>query len=232
MIVSGFACFGLAYSGCNDIMAISFMALSVILYGATTSSSIGNIGEIAPNYADIISGVVSTFTVTPAVASPIVVDYFLSETESVAAWRRIFEVSAGMLLVTGILYIKFNDTTVQSWNDIKRNTFKTADGLSENDPIYETNRRQSDDRKVSLALPIPQKNGTHDESSPWGRPPRSFRKPKELIPFSLNNKRLSEVSQKKLSAIPPPRRLSQAKPPVNDNESVVEARERAMSLVY
>lgn len=116
MVLNGFACLGLAYSGCNDFMAVLFLTLSLILHGAVSAGTLASMVDIAPNFAGITLGIVSTITIIPGFVSPIVVGYITFENQSVAAWQRIFEISAGMLLVSGMLYIWLNDTALQPWN--------------------------------------------------------------------------------------------------------------------
>lgn len=61
-------------------------------------------------------GIVSTITIIPGFISPIVVGYITFENQSVSAWQHIFEISAGMLLISGTMYIWLNDTSLQPWN--------------------------------------------------------------------------------------------------------------------
>lgn len=116
MVFNGFACLGLAYSGCNVIAAVSFLALSLLLHGAVSAGTLASMVDIAPNYAGVTLGIVSTVTIIPGFASPIVVGFLTYENQSVAAWQHIFEICAAMLLISGVLYIWLNDTSLQPWN--------------------------------------------------------------------------------------------------------------------
>lgn len=135
MILNGFACLGLAYSECSVIMAVVFLTLSLMLHGAVSAGTLSSMVDIAPNFAGVTLGVVSTVTIIPGFISPIVVGYITFENQSVAAWKRIFEICAGMLLVTGTLYIWLNDTSLQSWNNPKKSN-EDEPNIVEIEPLH------------------------------------------------------------------------------------------------
>lgn len=116
MILNGFAVIGLAYAGCDVIMAIVLMTASLALHGAVSTGALSSIVDIAPNYAGITLGVVSALGTMTGFVSPIVVGYLTFENQSITAWRWIFLICAAMLLGCGALYIAFNDTSIQPWN--------------------------------------------------------------------------------------------------------------------
>jgi nitrate/nitrite transporter NarK len=120
LVLNGFACLGLAYSGCNITTAIFFLTLSLCLHGAVTAGPLSSIVDISPNFAGITLGVVSTITIMSGFVSPIIVGYVTFENQTIGAWQRIFEICAVMLTVCGTIYIWFNDTTLQPWNNLKK----------------------------------------------------------------------------------------------------------------
>lgn len=150
MILNGFAVLGLAYAGCSVTTAVFFMSVSLCLHGAVSSATLASIVDIAPNYAGITLGLVSTVAIMSGFVSPIIVGYITFENQTVEAWRHIYEICAAMLLITGTMYIWLNDTTLQEWNrpprvanDAKEmkplNKGKVADGLVENGKTDEQN---------------------------------------------------------------------------------------------
>jgi hypothetical protein len=48
-----------------------------------------------------------------------VVGYLTYENQTVSAWSRIFEICGGCMIVSGIIYILFNDGSLQPWNKPK-----------------------------------------------------------------------------------------------------------------
>lgn len=116
LVVNGFACLGLAYSGCSVISAVFFLTLSLMLHGAVSSGTLASMVDIAPNYAGITLGIVSTATVITGFISPLIVGYLTFENQSIKAWEHIYEICAATLIGCGVLYMWLNDTTVQPWN--------------------------------------------------------------------------------------------------------------------
>lgn len=72
--------------------------------------------DIAPNYAGITLGIVSTATVITGFISPLIVGYLTFENQSIKAWEHVYEICAGTMIICGLLYIWLNDTAVQPWN--------------------------------------------------------------------------------------------------------------------
>lgn len=120
MVGNSFAVIGLAFSGCNVMLAIVFMTLSLTLHGAVSTGALSSTVDIAPNFAGVTLGIVSTFGTISGFVSPIVVGFLTFENQSIDAWRWIFLICAGMLFVCGLTYIWFNDTSIQPWNNLKK----------------------------------------------------------------------------------------------------------------
>lgn len=116
MILNGFAVIGLAFSGCDVTMAIVLMTLSLTLHGAVSTGALSSVVDIGPNYAGITLGIVSSLGTMTGFVSPIIVGYLTFENQSITAWRWIFLICAAMLLGCGVLYMAFNDTSIQPWN--------------------------------------------------------------------------------------------------------------------
>lgn len=120
MILNGLAVLGLAYSGCSVSSAVFFMALSLCLHGAVSTGPLSAIVDIAPNYAGITMGIVSSVSIISGFVSPIIVGYITFENQSIDAWQHIFEICAGTLIICGGIYIWFSDTSIQPWNKISQ----------------------------------------------------------------------------------------------------------------
>lgn len=109
----------MSYSGCSVVSAVFFLTLSLSMHGAVSAGPLASIVDISPNYASITLGIVSTVAIITGFISPIVVGYITFENQSVEAWRHIFQICAAMLIVPGIIYVLFNDASLQPWNSPK-----------------------------------------------------------------------------------------------------------------
>lgn len=65
------------------------------------------------------------------------VGYLTFENQSTTAWQHIFEICAVMNIVPGIIYIIFNDTSVQPWNN---RTIEKDPKLMEEVPLKQTEK--------------------------------------------------------------------------------------------
>jgi MFS family permease len=117
MILNGLCVLGLAYSGCNLIVAVVFFCLSLTFHGTISTGCLSSTIDIAPNFAGINMGIISTFVSNTGFISPIIVGYITFENQSVSAWQHIYEICAAMLIGCGVIYIWLNDTAIQPWNN-------------------------------------------------------------------------------------------------------------------
>ncbi|CRK96189.1 CLUMA_CG009618, isoform A [Clunio marinus] len=122
LVLNGFAVLAMAYTGCSVTTAVLFYTMSLSLHGAVSTGALSSIVDIAPNYAGITMGLTSSIAIISGFVSPIVVGYMTFENQSIVAWQHIFQLCAAMLFVTGIIYIWFNDTSIQPWNKIKQDS--------------------------------------------------------------------------------------------------------------
>ncbi|XP_058829359.1 sialin [Topomyia yanbarensis] len=117
-LVKGIFVLALAYSGCNATLAILFLTLATMVHGAVSTGPLANIIDMSPKYAGILLGISGMISVVPGFVSPIIVGLLTLGNQTVQQWQYVFLICAGMLIVCGILYILFADSTLQSWNSL------------------------------------------------------------------------------------------------------------------
>lgn len=147
LVLNGLATFGLAYSGCNVTAAVFFLSVSLCLHGAVSAGQLASIVDMAPNFAGITMGIVSTIGIVSGFVSPILVGYITFENQSITAWQRIFEICAVMLLVCGVIFIWFNDTSVRKWNKLAKpdDNSKEMKPLKKDSTVEKETNGQNDD---------------------------------------------------------------------------------------
>lgn len=118
-----------AFSGCNAVMACIFIILATGCHGAVTTGPLAAIIDISPNYAGVLLGIVNTFSVIPGFVSPIVVSYLTYENQTIHSWQIVFFVTSFILIVTGLIYLIFGDSSRQPWNKgkIRENSNENCD---------------------------------------------------------------------------------------------------------
>ncbi|ETN57893.1 sodium-dependent phosphate transporter [Anopheles darlingi] len=113
-VVNGIFVFALANSGCNSLMATIFLTLATTVHGAVSTGPLANLVDMSPRYAGILLGFSGMITVIPGFVSPIIVGMLGNHT--VEQWRIIFLITAATLIVCGLLYMAFADSSQQAWN--------------------------------------------------------------------------------------------------------------------
>lgn len=73
LLINGLFVIGLAFSGCNSVVAIVFITLATGAQGAVSTGPLANIIDISPNYSGVILGIASLITTIPGILSPYIV---------------------------------------------------------------------------------------------------------------------------------------------------------------
>uniref|UniRef100_A0A8D0AI56 Sialin n=1 Tax=Sander lucioperca TaxID=283035 RepID=A0A8D0AI56_SANLU len=103
-----------SYAGCSHILTVTFLTLSTTIGGATASGVYINQIDIAPRYAGILLGITNTFGTIPGVLAPIVTGYFTKD-HTLAGWRMVFWVAAGINVGGALVYTIFGSGEIQPW---------------------------------------------------------------------------------------------------------------------
>ncbi|XP_033493176.2 sialin-like [Epinephelus lanceolatus] len=105
---------GASYAGCSHILAVTLLTLSSTISGITTSGYYVNQIDIAPRYAGFLLGITNTFGTIPGVLAPIATGYF-TEDHTLAGWRTVFWVAAGINVSGALIYTIFASGKIQQW---------------------------------------------------------------------------------------------------------------------
>ncbi|XP_050549192.1 vesicular glutamate transporter 3-like isoform X3 [Daktulosphaira vitifoliae] len=115
-LAQGLFILGLAYSGCNHVLAIVNLVLAVAMVGAASSGQFAGIVDLAPNYAGILQGLVGIVSMGITSISPIIVG-LLTYQRTIEQWQQVFMLSAAFCWITGLIYVLFGKSEMQSWNN-------------------------------------------------------------------------------------------------------------------
>ncbi|KAM8767608.1 sialin [Acanthopagrus schlegelii] len=103
-----------SYVGCDHILTITFLTLSTSIGGVTAAGIYMNQIDIAPRYAGFLLGFTNTFGTIPGVLAPIVTGYF-TEDHTLAGWRKVFWLAAGINVGGALVYTLFGSGKIQPW---------------------------------------------------------------------------------------------------------------------
>lgn len=135
-IVNGIFIIALAYSGCNSVAAVIYLTIATSVHGAVSTGPLASVVDQSPNFSGIVLGLNGMIGVLPGFISPYIVGhltlgnvgfaffcstnlfiYCLVFQQTVQQWQYVFLLAAFMLISTGILYLMFANSELQSWND-------------------------------------------------------------------------------------------------------------------
>ncbi|XP_024297521.1 sialin [Oncorhynchus tshawytscha] len=102
------------FSGCSGVLAVTFLTLSTTVGGTSAAGVFINQIDIAPRYAGVLLGITNTFATIPGVVAPIITGY-LTKDHSLAGWRNVFCLSAGISAGGALVFTLFGSGKVQKW---------------------------------------------------------------------------------------------------------------------
>jgi len=77
--------------------------------------------ELAPRFAGMLTGLMSTSGLVPGFLVPVLVTFFTSgHVNPREGWLNVFYVTAGFNLLGAFIYLIFGNAEVQSWAEIRR----------------------------------------------------------------------------------------------------------------
>ncbi|XP_037049155.1 sialin [Bradysia coprophila] len=117
-ILKGVFVIGIAYSGCNSTSAVVFLTIATALHGAVSTGALASMVDIGPNFSGVILGISGMVGILPGFISPFVVGYLTFGNQTIEQWKYVFMISAGLLIVTGTLFVLFSDSKEQYWNKL------------------------------------------------------------------------------------------------------------------
>lgn len=119
----------LAYSGCNAVLSVVVLTLSVTMIGAVTSGFFQTPMDIAPNFAGVLTGVMNGLgSITPVLSTPLAGAVLQSFQEAPqVGWRYVFWVSAAMYVLGAVPFLLFYRAQVEPWNDEDKTGKRPAD---------------------------------------------------------------------------------------------------------
>lgn len=106
-----------ALVGCDTPAILVLLALNGLFLGAQYTGNSINLLLLAPNFSGTMLGISNTFANGAGILAPYAVGFLTNDNQTVAAWNTVFYISAGIGVVTYIIYLILCQGEVQPWND-------------------------------------------------------------------------------------------------------------------
>ncbi|XP_075243966.1 sialin-like [Convolutriloba macropyga] len=109
------------YAECNATVAITFIVLAMVFFGANWSGYNCNNLDIAPNFAGVLYSITNTFATVPGFIAPILVEWITHDNiHSEELWRYSFYLFAAVSWFGGLMFILLASGEVQSWAIVEK----------------------------------------------------------------------------------------------------------------
>ncbi|XP_063238497.1 vesicular glutamate transporter 2-like isoform X2 [Bacillus rossius redtenbacheri] len=126
-IGQGLAMVGMAFSGCNAVMAMVFMMIAIAIQSLDSSGQMASFVDLSPNFASILLGIANAVSVLTGFAAPTLVGLLTKGNQTTAAWQQVFLVSAAMVVLPDVLHLFFGTSELQPWNSPEADGTEMAD---------------------------------------------------------------------------------------------------------
>ncbi|XP_054284537.1 putative inorganic phosphate cotransporter isoform X1 [Macrosteles quadrilineatus] len=114
-----------SYAGCDKVMVATLFAIGMAFMGFFYPSLKVNALDLSPNYAGTLMAIVNGIGAIAGIITPTLIGY-LTPNSHMLEWRLVFWISAGVVLITNVLYCFMGAAKVQPWNDIESSTNEEA----------------------------------------------------------------------------------------------------------
>ncbi|KAF8787708.1 putative inorganic phosphate cotransporter like protein [Argiope bruennichi] len=93
--------------------------------------------DMSPTFAGTIMGVSSIVSSMSGFVMPILVGFLTNDEQTLEQWNKVFFVSIGVVMTSGIIFSIFGSAEVQEWNFPKVKDSGSYDGKSKDKLNYE-----------------------------------------------------------------------------------------------
>lgn len=107
---------GLAFTGCNQTVAIVWLCLSVGLNGGVYSGFQVNHVDLSPNYAGTLMGITNMIANTTGFITPYVAGVITNNNQTIESWRTVFLITATMYVIFNTVFVFLAKAEIQPWN--------------------------------------------------------------------------------------------------------------------
>ncbi|XP_055624146.1 sialin-like isoform X2 [Toxorhynchites rutilus septentrionalis] len=117
-LIPGVLLFLLPFIAQDPLVCVACIVACLGFNGSSTITNLVNAQDLSPNFAATLYGFMNFLGTTAGFLAPMLVAYFTAEKNTMEEWRNVFLISAGIYVISGIIFIVFGSGKVQKWNEI------------------------------------------------------------------------------------------------------------------
>lgn len=107
---------GVTLSGCNRILVIACLCLSIGFAAFVVGSISINQMDLAPNYAGILVGISNTIATIPGIVAPFLVGALTDNHQTRDRWNIVFYITSGIGVFGGVIFVMFGSGKREPWS--------------------------------------------------------------------------------------------------------------------
>ncbi|GFY68793.1 putative inorganic phosphate cotransporter [Trichonephila inaurata madagascariensis] len=107
---------GIYAAGCDKTTSAPFSILAMASVGLSFAGCMITAIDMSPTFAGTIMGVSSIISSLSGFVMPILVGILTNEEQTLEQWNKVFFISIGVVMCSGIIFLFFGSAEVQSWN--------------------------------------------------------------------------------------------------------------------
>ena len=128
LLIAGTFLIAVGFLGCNRILIVSAIVLSVGSLGLSWTGFAVNHLDLAPAYAGTVMGLTSTLATVPGFLGPEVVGILTYHVSTRAQWQKVFYIAAAINGFGAAMFVVFGSGEIQEWAVVPESA---ADGYNE-----------------------------------------------------------------------------------------------------
>ncbi|CAG2103072.1 unnamed protein product, partial [Medioppia subpectinata] len=117
---TGICLIGVVLSKCDKTLSIVFFVIGLGLNGSCYSGFLANYVDMAPDFAGILMGVTNAVGNVPGFIAPQTASLIYSNGQTLNSWSHVFYTCSAIYFFTGIVYILFSTSELQTWGLAKK----------------------------------------------------------------------------------------------------------------
>lgn len=136
---------GIYFAGCNRNLSTAFSILSTGFTGFGFAGSFIVAADMSPTFAGSMMAICCTSACMSSVILPNIVGYLTEEMQTIEQWNKVFFITIGVVLSSGIVFAVFGSAEVQPWNyveedDLKKEERRTDEDVNENKVLSDSQK--------------------------------------------------------------------------------------------
>ena len=115
LLIPGLFLVTVGFLGCNRVLVVSAIVISVGFAGLATSGFGVNHLDLAPKYAGTLMGLTNTLATVPGIIGPQIVGALTYHASNRTQWQKVFYITTAIYVFSAAVFLVFGSGRLQDW---------------------------------------------------------------------------------------------------------------------